>query len=69
MASMRSIVHTSPISFLDDDRKIDSSLVDYVDLMFNLMGIDIDYRRFQSMSDSDRKQFIRDLKINKIINE
>lgn len=47
---------------------IDESLVDYVDILFNLMGVDITYRKFQKMSDSERKQFIRDIKINKVIN-
>ena len=64
------ITMASPLSWADDtDKLIDSSLVDYVDLLFNILGVDIDYRRFQSMSDSERKQFIRDLKINRVINE
>ena len=66
---MAYIKMTSPISWSDSDKKIDSSLVDYVDLLFNLLGVDIDYRRFQEMSDSERKQFIRDIKLKRIINE
>lgn len=82
MPTMRgNIVMTSPLSFDHDSerRKIDASLVDYVDLLFNfliirrirfnLMGIDIDYSRFQAMSIAERKQFIRDIKINKVLNE
>ncbi len=50
------------------ERKIDSSLVNYVDLLFDIMGVDITYEKFQLMSDGERKQFIRDVKINRIIN-
>lgn len=49
--------------------QIDKSLVDYVDLLFNIMEIDITYEKFQQMSSSDRKQFLRNIKINKLINE
>lgn len=60
----------SPISWSDGtDKKIDSSLVDYVDLLFNLLGVDITYNRFQDMTESERLQFIRDLKIKRLINE
>lgn len=48
--------------------KIDKSLVEYTDILYSLMGIDITYERFQKMSDEERKQFIRDIKLNKIIN-
>lgn len=62
---------TSPLSFDHDGerRQIDASLVDYVDILFNLMGIDIDYSGFQAMSIAERKQFIRDIKINKVLDE
>ena len=72
MPTMRgNIVMTSPLSFDHDGerRQIDASLVDYVDLLFNLMGIDIDYSRFQAMSIAERKQFIRDIKINRVLDE
>lgn len=66
---MASITIAGTLAFADDtkNRKIDKSLVDYVDLMFSIMNIDITYERFQQMSDGERKQFIRDIKINKII--
>lgn len=60
---------SSGVSFIDDGRKIDASLIDYVDLLFNLIGVDITYDEFQKMSDSERKSFIRDIKINRVINE
>lgn len=49
-------------------KQIDKSLVDYVNILYNILGIDIDYERFQQMTDDERKSFIRDLKINKIVN-
>jgi len=65
-----SVMMASPISWSDGtDKKIDSSLVDYVDLLFNLLGVDITYNRFQDMTESERLQFIRDLKIKRLINE
>lgn len=48
--------------------KIDRSLVEYIDILYQLMGIEIDYVTFQKMTDSERKSFVRDLKINKIVN-
>lgn len=71
MNIMASVLISSPISFAGDpsNKKIDSSIVDYVDILFNLMGIDITYTKFQGMSELERKQFLRDIKINKIINE
>jgi len=69
MAVPCNIRMTSPISFDNDDRQIDSSLVDYVDILFNLMGVDITYREFQNMTEGERKQFVRDLKIKKVIKE
>jgi len=49
------------------DRVIDTSLVDYVDILFNLMGIDMTYDRFQLMSEGERKQFVRDIKIKRVL--
>lgn len=57
-----------PMGMMGHHGKIDESLVDYTDLLFNILGIDITYRRFQKMSDEERTQFIRDIKINKVIN-
>ena len=69
--AIQNITMTSPLSFDYDKekRQIDASLVDYVDILFMMMGVDIDYVRFQAMSDAERNQFIRDIKINKIIDE
>ncbi len=67
---MGRIIHTGPTTYANDgaQRAIDASLVDYVDILFNLMGIDITYVEFQAMSEAERLQFVRDIKINKIVN-
>ena len=42
-------------------------LIEYIDLLYHLMGVDITYRDWHEMSDSDKLSFARDLKIKKII--
>jgi len=42
-------------------------LVEYIDLLYHLMGVDITYRDWHEMSDSDKLSFARDLKIEKIV--
>jgi hypothetical protein len=46
---------------------IDRSLVDYVDILFSLMDINITYEKFHSMNKEQRLQFARNLKIKKIL--
>lgn len=46
---------------------LNSSLVEYIDFAFQIMGIDLNYEDFKKMSDSERKAFLRDIKINKIL--
>ncbi len=43
------------------------SLVDFTNLAFELMGIDITLDEFQKMTKDERKSLIRDIKINKVI--
>jgi hypothetical protein len=57
-----------PMGPMGPPGQIDRSLVEYTDILFNLMGIDITYERFQKMSDNERKQFVRNIKLNNIIN-
>lgn len=42
-------------------------LIEYIDFAFKIMGIEISYSQFQKMNESEKKSFLRDLKINKII--
>jgi hypothetical protein len=42
-------------------------LIEYIDFAFKIMGIEISYSQFQKMNEFEKKSFLRDLKINKII--
>ena len=56
-----------PVSNPDAKPSIHVDLVDYIDLLYHLMGVDITYKDWHEMSDSDKLSFARDLKIKKII--
>lgn len=43
------------------------NLVEYTDFVFKIMGIDMSFDKFKEMSELERKSFLRDIKINKII--
>lgn len=42
-------------------------LVEYIDFAFQVMGIDLSYEDFKKMSSDEKKAFLRDIKINKIL--
>ena len=42
-------------------------LVEYIDFSFQVMGIDLNYQDFKKMSSDEKKAFLRDIKINKIL--
>lgn len=42
-------------------------MIDYIDFAFQIMGIDLTYQDFKNMSSDERKAFLRDIKINKLI--
>lgn len=46
---------------------LNEALVEYIDFAFQIMGIDLNYEDFKKMSESERKSFLRDIKINKIL--
>ena len=48
---------------------IDSDIVEYIDIFYQLMGIDMDYKRFSIMSKEEKRSFIRDIKLKKLIDE
>ncbi len=58
-----------PMGPMGPSGEVEQSLIDYVDLLFNLMGVDIKYQEFKNMSNAEKTQFIRDLKIKKVMNE
>jgi hypothetical protein len=48
-----------------DDNMV--KMVEYIDYMSEILGIDIDFGRFTSMSDDEKKQFLRNEKLKKIL--
>lgn len=46
---------------------ITEDLIKYIDLLYQILEIDIDYDRFKNMSHSERICLIRDIKIKKLI--
>jgi hypothetical protein len=49
------------------DEYIDSTTIEYIDFIAEILGIDINYEKFKKMSDSDKKSFLREIKINNIL--
>ena len=45
------------------------NLIEYIDLLYSIVGVDIKFDRFCKMSESERKSFVRQIKIEKIINK
>lgn len=52
-----------------DGSFMNSDIVEYIDIFYQFMGIDMDYKRFSEMTKEEKKGFIRDLKLKKIIDE
>jgi hypothetical protein len=49
---------------VSDDAK---ELKEFVSFALRLMGIDMDFEKFKSMTDAEKKALLREQKINKII--
>lgn len=45
----------------------DKSLIEYIDLLYQLIGMDMNYDKFKSLSTSEKQAFIRDIKIKKLL--
>jgi hypothetical protein len=52
-----------------DGTFMNSDIVEYIDIFYQFMGIDMDYERFSKMTKEEKKGFIRDLKLQKIIDD
>ena len=52
-----------------DGTSMNSDLIEYIDIFYQFMGIDMDYERFSKMTKEEKKGFIRDLKLQKLIDE
>jgi len=46
---------------------MNSDIIEYIDIFYQFMGIDMDYVRFSKMTKEEKKGFIRDLKLKKLI--
>ena len=44
-----------------------ADIKEFVEFALQLMGIDMDFEKFKSMTDAEKKAMIREQKINKII--
>ena len=54
---------------LDYSLTIDKNLIEYIDLLYQIMGVDITYDRWKNMSSGEKLQLVRDIKLKKIIEE
>ena len=59
------IVMTSPLSFDHDD----SDLIEFIELLFAVLGYDITFEEFSKMTKEQRKSILRDIKINRVLKE
>jgi len=52
-----------------DGISMNSDIIEYIDIFYQLMGIDMDYKRFSIMAKDEKIAFIRDIKLQKLIDE
>ena len=52
-----------------DGITMNSDIIEYIDIFYQLMGIDMDYKRFSIMTKDEKIAFIRDIKLQKLIDE
>jgi hypothetical protein len=52
-----------------DGISMNSDIIEYIDIFYQLMGIDMDYKRFSIMTREEKIGFIRDIKLQKLIDE
>ena len=52
-----------------DGITMNSDIIEYIDIFYQLMGIDMDYKRFSIMTKEEKIGFIRDIKLQKLIDE
>ena len=52
-----------------DGVAMNSDIIEYIDIFYQFMGIDMDYKRFSEMTKDEKKGFIRDFKLKKLIED
>ena len=53
----------------NDGTFMNSDIIEYTDIFYQLMGIDMDYKRFSIMTKEEKISFIREIKLKKLIDE
>jgi hypothetical protein len=62
------LIHNGSSDSISIDKN-DKNLIEYIDLLYQIMGIDITYEKWKNMSSGEKLQLIRDIKLKKIIEE
>ena len=62
------VTNSNSISW-SDGTFMNSDIIEYIDIFYQFMGIDMDYARFSKMTKEEKVGFIRDLKLQKIIDD
>ena len=44
-----------------------TNMIEFIEFAFSILGINLTYEDFEKMSKEERKSFLRDLKLNKIL--
>lgn len=47
--------------------EIDKSLIEYIELLYQLIEVDMTFDKFKNLSTSEKQAFIRDIKIKKLL--
>jgi hypothetical protein len=59
---------TGPCSIITYDNTSDlNKFIEYFNFIAEILGIDITFDEFKLMNDAEKKSFIRDLKIKKVL--
>lgn len=61
--SILPIQGSNGIEISDYSVSIDRNLIEYIDLLYQLLGVDMTYDKFKNLSTSEKQAFIRDIKI------
>ena len=48
---------------------LDRTLIEYIDLLYQIMGVDISFESWKLMTEGEKLQLIRDIKLKKLIEE
>ena len=62
------VTNSNSISW-GDGISMNSDIIEYIDIFYQFMGIDMDYKRFSIMTKDEKRAFIRDIKLKKLIDE